>query len=87
MSIFLVTNRTNYFLILLYMSHMLSLSITVHILDMLIKVKSLVELRIAFVTIPRLNYTRFFWDFVVSGNILIFNLVYAGLLNLILIFI
>ncbi len=87
MSIFLVTNRTNYFLILLNMSHMLSLSITVHILDMLIKVKSLVELRIAFFTIPRLNYVRFFWDFVVSGNILIFNLVYADLLNLILIFI
>ena len=52
MCVFFVTNRTDNFLIFLYMFHMLSLSITVHILDMLIKVVALAELTMVYVTIP-----------------------------------
>jgi hypothetical protein len=52
MCVFLVTDRTNNILILLDMSQMLSLSITMHILDMLIEVVALVELSIAYITIP-----------------------------------
>ncbi len=87
MSEFLGTDRADNLFVLFNMAHILALAITVGILNMLVKVISLVERGRALLAIPRLNNPRFFRFLVLWRNILIFILVWACLLNLILIII